>query len=531
MTAPVSLHKLLLVGTGRAPLPADLLEAELAAIASPAIDLPGIAPERRLWLAAGATDLWSRAGHVPPPPPGTAQAPSAPEQLAACPVPAESFLKRLLEGGQPPSVQAEWLHLLARKPARLPERFLPNVLELATRAPPLRASVQSVLGKRGAWLAALEPAWAWTTGPRETDQLQQAWHEGTLEQRVAAFEAWRRVDPAAARAALQSSWSAEPPENRAALLLCLRIGLQGADEAFLEAALDDRRKAVRQAAQRLLASLPGSQLGQRMIARAAPLLQLEKRFLRGTRLAVTPPAERDAAMIRDGIGEVKHPGLGEKAGWLVDVLSAIDPSHWSASLNLAPDECIARSADTDYQEALLLGWTNALQLHLAHAPTPGLLAWLDAWARTWLKTGGAVRYQNASAFVGAYTALPPPAMHAMLLNLVEASHTPWQAADAPLVELLHQLAATTPAPWPTELSHAITRRLLAGLPALATQQWTFRSALLSLAAILDPFAVLDAARPWPGLADDPHGWQGPVDQFFHLVRFRHEMILSFQEPA
>jgi len=535
MTGPVSLHKLLLVGTARAPLPAALLDMELAGAASPALDAHGATPERRLWLAAGASDLWTRAGYLPPPAPATQPTASAPEQLPACPLAAEAILKRLLGGGQPASVQTEWLSLLADKGARLPERFLPNMLDLATRQPALRPCLRPVLGTRAAWLAALEPAWAWAAGTHSGSDNdahpQQAWHEGALEQRVAALDNWRRADPAAARAALEATWSSEPPDNRLALLSCLGTGLGAADEAFLEAALDDRRKPVRQMAQRLLARLPDSSFSQRMLARAAPLLQTEKRFLRGSRLIVAPPEERDAAAIRDGVGDNKYPGLGEKAGWLVDILAAIDPSHWSTSLGLSPDECIALSAGTDYREALLLGWTGALQLHLAHAATPGLLAWLEAWTRIWLVSDGTVRYQNASAVVGAYAALPAPTMHAMLLALVEASRMPWHGADLPLVELLHQLADATPAPWPAGLSLAIARRLLGALPALPAQQWSFRSALGPLAAVLDPAAVFEAERGWPGLADDPHGWQNAVDQFFHLVRFRHEMILSFQEPA
>lgn len=533
MTGPVSPHKLLLVGTARAPLPAALLDAELAGAASAALDAPGVTPERRLWLATGASDLWTRAGYLPPPAPATQATASAPEQLPACPPAAEAILKRLLGGGQPASVQTEWLSLLAGKGARLPERFLPNMLDLATRQPALRPRLRPVLGTRAAWLAALEPAWAWAAGAHSDNNAhpQQAWHEGALEQRVAALANWRRADPAAARAGLEATWSSEPPDNRLALLSCLGTKLGAADEAFLEAALDDRRKPVRQAAQRLLARLPDSGFSQRMLARAMPLLQTEKRFLRGARLVVTPPEERDAAAIRDGVGDNKYAGLGEKAGWLVDILAAIDPSHWSTSLGLSPDECIALSAGTDYQEALLLGWTGALQLHLAHAATPGLLAWLEAWTRIWLASDGTVRYQNASAFVGAYAALPAPTRHAMLLPLVEASRTPWQGADLPLVELLHQLADATPAPWPAALSLAIARRLLGALPTLPAQQWSFRSALGPLAAVLDPAAVFEAERSWPGLGDDPHGWQNAVDQFFHLVRFRHEMILSFQESA
>ena len=532
MTQAVPLQKFLLVGTSRAPLPAELLAPELAQITQPTLDAAGATPERRLWLAAGAADLWTRAGYVPPSAPAAAPpTPSAPEQLGACPVRAESILKLLLGGGQPAAVLQEWLALLERKPARLPERFLPNMLDLATRQPGLRPRVLPLLGMRGRWLAAFEPGWDWAAGAQDPDQLRETWHNGALEQRTAALARWRQEDPAAARAALQAAWPAEPPESRAALLACLATGLDAQDEAFLESALDDRRKNVRQLAQRLLARLPGSDYTRRMLARAAPLLQLEKRLLRATRLNVALPAERDAAMIRDGIGDGKYPGLGEKAGWLVDLLSAIDPSYWCTTLGLAPDECIALSAATDYQGALLLGWTAGLRLHLEQAATPGLLAWLEAWVRIWLKAHGTVRYQQASGFIDACKALPEPALHALLLKLVEASRTPWQAADVALVELLYQLAGELAAPWPAGLSQAIARRLLGALPALPAQQWSFRTALPALAAALDPAAVLAAEREWQGLGADQHGWQGAVDQFFHLVRFRHEMIHSFQEHA
>ncbi len=531
MTQAAPLQKFLLVGTSRAPLPAELLAPELAQIAQPALDGANATPERRLWLAAGAADLWTRAGHVPPVAPAAAHPVSAPEQLAACPVRAESILKLLLQGSHLAAVLQEWLALLARKPARLPERFLPNMLDLASRQPTLRPRILPVLGTRGRWLAALEPSWDWAAGTQDADQLQETWHNGALEQRVAALARWRQHDPAAARQALQTAWPAEPPESRVALLACLATGLDAQDEAFLEAALDDRRKNVRQLAQRLLARLPDSDYTARMLVRAVPLLQIEKRLLLGRRLDVALPAERDAAMIRDGIGDNKYPGLGEKAGWLADLLSAIDPSHWSTRFGLTPDECIALSAATDYQEALLLGWTAGLRLHLEQAATPGLLAWLEAWVRICLKADGTVRYQQAAGIIDACKTLPAPALHALLLKLVEASHLPWHAADTALVELLSRLAGETAASWPAQLSQAIARRLLGALPALTPQHWSFRSALPTLAAVLDPAAVLAAEREWPGLGADPHGWQNAADQFFHLVRFRHEMIHSFQEHA
>jgi hypothetical protein len=524
---PAHLHKLLLVGTSRAPFGAATLPPELAAVLPDA----GATPERSLWLAAGALDLFDRAGYLPPPASGQPAPPSAAEQLAPCPPLAEAILRRLLHESFPAPLLQEWLMLLNARHARLPARFLPNLLELATRQAGLRPLVAPSLGTRGRWLSQAEAGWSWAVETDADGQLQEAWQNGSPEQRSTALAAWRRQDPAAARAALQAGWTSEPPEQRIAFIGSLAIGLEAADEDFLEAALDDRRKGVRTEARRLLARLPGSRLSQRMLAHAAPLLQVEKRFLRGSRLLVTPPAVCDAAMARDGVGETSHPGLGEKAGWLADILAAIAPSHWSEQFDLAPDDCIALSAGTDYQEALLRGWTTALHLHLAHAATPGLLAWLAAWTRIWLKSDGTIRYQNAAAFVGAYTSLPPPAMHALLLGLVDASARSWSGGEVPLAELLQRLAESSAAPWPAALSQAIAMRLLPSLASLSSQQWAYRAALSALALVLDPAAVLAVQPQGPALGEDAQGWQGPIDQFFHVVRLRHEMISSFQEPA
>jgi hypothetical protein len=525
------LHKLLLVGTARAPFGADALPPELAALVGSAADDATATPERSLWLATGAQNLWQRAGYLPPPAGAQPPTPSATEQLAACPPAAEAILRRLLQESLPAPLLQEWLTLLSTQPARLPARFLPNLLELATRQTRLRPLVRPLLGMRGQWLAGLESGWSWASETHDTARLHAMWHDGSLEQRLAALQAWRREDPAAARAALEASWASEPPEQRIAFIESLTNHLDAGDEAFLEAALDDRRKGVRVAAQRLLARLPGSALSQRMLARMAPLLRYDQH---GNRLLVTLPAECDAAMARDGVGEGKYPGLGEKAGWLADMLGTIAPSHWSTQFGLAPSECLALAAATDHQQALLLGWTAGLHLHLAshaNSATPALPAWLAARTRIWLAADGTIRYQHADAIAGAYTALPPPAMHALLLDLVNAGAATWAGSELPLAELLHRLADAASARWPAALSQAIATRLLGALPGLPSQQWTFRALLPVLATVLDPAAVLALPPQAPVPGDDAQGWQGPVDQFFHVVRFRHAMISSFQEPA
>jgi hypothetical protein len=288
---------------------------------------------------------------------------------------------------------------------------------------------------------------------------------------------------------------------------------------------------VRLVAQRLLARLPGSALSRRMLERLSPLLQLERRVLRGARLAIELPHERDAAMRRDGVGDGSHAGLGEKAGWLADMLAAIDPRHWTGLFQLSPTQCIALSAETDFRHALLRGWTSGLQQHLGQTPPADLLDWLDALTSFWLKAPASVRTHYPATFLSMYATLHRSAMHAALLRLVQDSPTRWNGPDDAYIELLYRLAGDADTCWPPSLSHAIVARLLATLPAMPAQHWTFRSALPVLATVLDPATVIDAQQQWTSLAAAAAGWQDAVDKFLQIVRFRHEMYLSFQEQA
>src|SRR5690348_15856749 len=91
----------------------------------------------------------------------------------------------------------------------------------------------------------------------------------------------------------------------------LAFGLSLADEPFLERALDDRRKEVRQQAAGLLVRLPSSALAARMLDRARDLITLgTSTILHRPRIDVTPPDEADVAMIRDGVNPKPPAGSG-----------------------------------------------------------------------------------------------------------------------------------------------------------------------------------------------------------------------------
>ena len=86
----------------------------------------------------------------------------------------------------------------------------------------------------------------------------------------------RRTDPAPRASSWRAPGPPSPRSDRARFLAALATGLTVDDDAFLEQALDDRRKEVREAALELLRRLPGSSLGRRMAERARAAVRVER---------------------------------------------------------------------------------------------------------------------------------------------------------------------------------------------------------------------------------------------------------------
>lgn len=525
------LYSLLQIGTSRAAgVRAATLPPELEALvpSSAAADAPDGQAETRLWLSLAAWSLWSRAGRRPADVASALPSPAATERLRSCPPDAEALLARLLQGSAKPALLREWLRALAGHGGRLPVRFLPNLLALGTRHAELRTDIGPVLGERGQWLARFEPDWTWAAPAAGQDERMQHWETGSIEQRIAVLRHWRAADPGAARDALIQSWAGEAADARARLLACLAVRIGPEDEAFLESALDDRSKEVRLAAQALLVKLPGSALRQRMAARAAALLQLRRPLLGRANLEITLPEAVDKAMARDGVGAGAHPGLGEKAGWLADLLAATDPRSWTERLGAGPGDLLLLAARSDFAHALVRGWSGAVVRGVA-SPLE-LSDWVHALLTFRMAADERMRQQYPRDFFDLFARMVPADLHAWLADAVAASRSSWGLAELALLDLLVQAATRASASWPAALSRDVVERLLRELPALPNAQWELRSALDSLAGVVDPPAVAGLEAAWRAGAPEG-GLHEHIANFFDTVRLRHEMSLSFQEPA
>jgi hypothetical protein len=495
------------LGTRRAPLPKESLwpdESLAPAGAEP------VARETSLLRAAAAGALWERAGSRAAPAQAVPDDFPADER-AALPEPAGWRLARIL-GGEYPYLLQEWFEAAAATGRVLPPHFLPLVLDHVEAG--ARAGFGGVLGPACVWLAARNPRWL--VAPASVDSSDSHWQEGSLEERRLLLAAIRKLDHARSLAWLRSTWDTDAPEAREAFLAILVADVSADDESFLEAALDDKRKPVRQAAAEGLMRLPASAHAQRIVARLDPLIELEAPHggilgkLRKRTLRVDLPAAPDKAALRDGM-EAKVPAsrkIGERAFWLSQLIAMVPPAHWSERFACDAQTFIGAALATDHSTELLGALTAAAARH----PRGD---WSQALARAWM-----AHPQDFAVVTQAIIELAngaPPADRAALIEQQLRDAKPenfgYISHVLDVVELRWNTSITTLA-----LDH------LATLVSGPQNKWA------QARNCLDPWARrCDLAIAAPRAAvllektGEGHSWRNALEQFNDIVAFRAAM--------
>jgi len=211
------------------------------------------------------------------------------------------------------------------------------------------------------------------------------------------------------------------------LLNVFAHNISDADEAFLDDALDDRSRLVREVAATLLDALPNSRRAQRMAARATALVHVTG--VKRVQLTVTLPDKLDDAARRDGINDAKPGKLGMKAWWLAQMIGATPLAAWTARGH-EPTDLIA--AATAHRE-VLLGWTRAA---------------IQQRDRAWLEALSAAAPADVDV-VAALGAVDPSSAHRTVAAALD------NLKDAQVIRVL----AALPGPWPVALSRAAVERV------------------------------------------------------------------------
>ncbi len=319
-----------LVGTARREVPA--LPPALAPFGA----ADDATREQALLESAALGDAVRRAGAAVVHAPGADLAAPA-ESRAVAPSQAAQILELLLN--QVPVGAAardlllvHWLHEAARHHRLVPPSLLPALLELGgTRPAGVRTAIAGAVGERGAWLAERNPDWSWVG-------IRRAEADGSED----------------VRARIAETWEMASAQDRAVLVAGLVGGLGPDDEPFLERCLDDRAKAVREEAQRLLDRLPWSARAARMAGRLRELLTYSGGLRK--RLDVRLPDDPDPSATRDGLVVTKAPG-SQRVRWRDQVVRGAPLGVWTDVVDGGPAKVASLLHGTD--ESLVLALCDA----------------------------------------------------------------------------------------------------------------------------------------------------------------------------
>jgi hypothetical protein len=412
------------------------------------------------------------------------------EERPLVPHAAAARLARVLDG-EWPRLLPEWLETAASRGCRVPPAAIPRLLDHGARDRSIRPYLGVLAGARGRWLAVLNPAWAYlmeeAAGVDPADTRAARWELGTSGDRRAHLAGLRAADPAAARELLGQTWDKETPEDRSAFVAVFADGLSMADEPFLEAALDDRRREVRQQAADLLTRLPESRLAHRMAERGRRRVTWEE-----DRIVAEPPEACDGAMERDGIRARPPRGTSEKSWWLQQIVARTPLTTWISHLGGTAERILAlftaMSATGnagDWAREIRQGWVRAVILQ--HDPV---------WARALLKREP----------VADLLAILPPGERAREAAAIVRSAT----VDGQLIMLLGGI----PGPWTGPLAQAVLDKIT---ETSGRQPWNTGELSRLAGERFDPALFEHAARVDDGLGD--------------VLRFRFDMHRELSGPT
>lgn len=485
----------------------------------PSLLLPAGTRESTFLRTAAATLLWKLAGErlaadanartaIGPDGDGT------PERVV--PDAAAWRLARMLVD-EPKSLVDEWFELAAAADLVLPPEWVPALFD----GVPARTRTRHarVFGSRLRWLARLDARW--TLAPEVSTPSADAWANGSADERLAALRAARAADPALGRAWVESTWDTDPPDLREKIVVALGIGLGPDDEAFLERALDDKRKAVRTAAADTLAQLPTSALVQRAIARLEPHLRfpaksgsLLGRFA-SRKLEIELPSTLDKAAQRDGL-ETKPPAqrkIGERAFWLAQMVALVPPNAHCERHACTPQEFVDAVLGTDHAAELVDALVEAVLRHRA-------IDWIEPLATT-LRTRSAqdqaALYRALEKIAALLRTLPEREFATQVNVQVEALLDRGQAG------LAHHLLDEMQLPWSAALTQTALRVLekearegdrqhATWAPSL--EGWARHAELATASALGE--RLLERVSP-------ETAWRAKIEAFVDLIRFRSEM--------
>jgi hypothetical protein len=221
------------------------------------------------------------------------------------------------------------------------------------------------------------------------------------------------------------------------------------------------------------------------------------------RIDIRLPETCDKAMARDGVESrlpAQRKDLGERAWWLVQMLSTIPPTAWSRAWNVGPAELLQAAANSEWNALLFEGWAAAA------------LSARDAdWAIELLRAD--------HTRTGLLAALDPARRDAFLLALLRGERKALHKHPALAMLRQHRCA------WSAELTRTVLQAVQRYLSSAGdTQDYQVRGALADDFALFMPPAMLDEIAAALSSGEAADRWRGAVDKLLITLQFRRDML-------
>ncbi|MEM7346907.1 MAG: DUF5691 domain-containing protein [Chloroflexota bacterium] len=500
-----SLVKIALLGTQRAALPKIAADTPLGQLIA---QLDQTNSEHQLLSLAGALSLQEQVGQQPAQESKTEF--SLPPTSSNPPTCSEQHSRQLgaMLGGRYQELLSQFLKLLSEHNLRVPEMYLPNLLEKGAKSIIMRPHILPVLGATGRWLAAQNPAWAYAAPEIDTwDGAFNLWQISKGAAQHSLLRQLRLTDPERGRQILESTWKSETPATRSSLIKALQIGLSIDDEPFLEMALDDRHQTVRQKAAEYLTYLPESRLCQRMI-------HYTRRVLNWTpenkhQITVLFPRVVNPQMVRDGV-QIRQQQNSARARslQLVELVSAVPLSHWEETWQTNPESIVKAVQTSRWPRTLTRAFTVA-------AERQGNAAWATA-----LLAG-----DDYSTNTIRLVAILSPSEFETLIHTLSQDPQPL-TRDSNLLKVLRR--------WPDPWSETVAQIWLDYLAQYLQNSVetkgadpTLRTMFRQFGKFCPPYLTDTIIETLLPITDVGNVWRASVLDLVAILRFRQTMLASF----
>ena len=414
--------------------------------------------------------------------------------------------------GRYASALEEFVGLLIQENWVLPMQVWPELFNQCLVQPMLFDQIKPLVTERVEWLQQLHPDWRtlyhdlspdnWTlAAPRE---LQNWWFQ------------YRKRNPIQAITLLNENWETLNGADQKALLQGVFIGLTVDDITPLRQIQTKAKRPQSKEIQRLLCFIPESEVQQMLQGE----LEMFISFSQSGMPQLSLPSSFPNLLESFGVSRKRTyaKGWGQKANWLFQVFSMVNPCFWEEALAWPPSEILSVWTGSEWRKVLF----NALLKASIQFKDPKWLLAIGNWMVSkqykdlWLE-----KLQEEYVY----------AVSGELMNQVAIHYLdkhPYMLDDQ---HIMTTLLLKSPHPW----SDAVTKHILGhlldylgGLLDFSPNIWHYKKLLKLAAYRANPYLHDQLKVQWEGQEQPFGAWNKSLENFFRILQFRKSMRAALE---